>query len=377
MGGDTAHDLGNVVLFPGFVNAHTHLEFSYRPRPLGAPGMNLPEWIRLVIGERQRIITPVGDAIAAGVRESLQNGVTTLGEISTAAEGASYEIIDLSLFLEVIGFSRARAESALAAVSERLGTLKQAANNGRIQLGISPHAPYTVSPDLLMRLVQLATECNVPIAMHVAESEAELELLARGAGAFQSLLDERSMWDATAISVGSRALDYMKVLADAPRALVIHGNYLDATEHAFLAKHSDRMSLVYCPRTHAYFGHPPYPLADLLRVGVCVALGTDSRASNPDLSLLSEMRHVASTHPSIAPSDILRLGTLAGAKALGRTQECGSLTPGKLADLVAVPLPSEPTSVAEEMLKAVLTTDVAPTKVWLRGKEVHPLSGAS
>ena len=101
---------------------------------------------------------------------------------------------------------------------------------------------------------------------------------------------------------------------------MIHGNYLDDDERAFLATHRDRMSLVYCPRTHAYFSHRPYPLAELLAGGVRVALGTDSRASNPDLDLLAEMRHIAKTHAAIDPHEILRLGTLAGATALGATK---------------------------------------------------------
>ena len=129
------------------------------------------------------------------------------------------------------------------------------------------------------------------------------------------------------------------MLADAPRALVIHGNYLDRDEHEFLAAHADRMSLVYCPRTHAYFDHPPYPLAELLAAGVRVALGTDSRASNPDLNLLGEMRHVARTHAGRAArrrSSRWRRSTRL--EALGCEQECGSITPGKLANL-CVPLP--------------------------------------
>ena len=95
-----------------------------------------------------------------------------------------------------------------------------------------------------------------------------MSCLRDGTGPFQELLEERSMWDAEAIPRGSRPLDYLRMLAEAPRALVIHGNYLDAEERAFLAEHADRMSLVYCPRTHAYFGHPPYPLAELLAAGV-------------------------------------------------------------------------------------------------------------
>jgi cytosine/adenosine deaminase-related metal-dependent hydrolase len=206
--------------------------------------------------------------------------------------------------------------------------------------------------------------------MHLAESAEEIELLAAGTGEFQELLDERSMWDAAAIPGGSRPLDYLRLLAEAPRALVVHGNYLEADESDFLAARAERMSLVVCPRTHAYFGHPPYPLADMLAAGVRVALGTDSRASNPDLNLLAEMRHVARIHPKIDPRAIVRMGTLAGAEALGLDWRVGSLTAGKLANAIAVPLPPGATGSPQEMLAAVLANADRPSAVWLRGREV-------
>ena len=96
---------------------------------------------------------------------------------------------------------------------------------------------------------------------------------------------------------------------------MIHGNYLEADELEFLAMNAQRMSIVYCPRTHAYFDHERYPLGRLLALGASVALGTDSRASNPDLNLLAEMRFVAKRYPALPPAEVLRLGTLAGAQA--------------------------------------------------------------
>jgi cytosine/adenosine deaminase-related metal-dependent hydrolase len=262
-------------------------------------------------------------------------------------------------FLEVIGFSRARAASAFAAVKERIA----AAQKRQTTLGLSPHAPYTVSPELLGKLVTLARECNMPVAMHVAESAEELDLLSRGIGPFRDLLDERSMWDGEAIPRGSRPLDYLRILADSPRALVIHGNYLAREEHEFLAAHADRMTLVDCPRTHAYFNHPPYPLADLLAAGVRVALGTDSRASNPDLSVLGEMRQAARVHADVRPEAILELATINAARAIGYDRECGTITPGKLANLVAVPA-------RNGSLTELLAEDTPPSAVWLRGREV-------
>jgi cytosine/adenosine deaminase-related metal-dependent hydrolase len=389
-GGDVV-DLGSAAILPGFVNAHTHLEFSGLSRPLGQPGLPLTDWIRLVIAERGRGDTARERAIAAGVQESLEHGVTSIGEIATddaiaysrtdnpvrrsQADGQdcpSYGHIDATHFIEVISFSRARAASAFAAASSRIDALQRRRPN--IHIGISPHAPYTVSPELLRQLIALAVERKLPVAMHLAESMEELEFLRSGSGAFQHLLEERSMWDAEAIPRFSRPLDYLRMLAGAPRSLVIHGNYLSRDEHEFLSAHGDRMSVVYCPRTHDSFGHPPYMLAELLAAGANVALGTDSRASNPDLDLLVEMRQVARLFPTLSPREILRLGTLAGAQALGRDVDVGSLTPGKLANLVAVPLSADMRGEPNEMLAALLQGDSQPCGVWIRGKKiyVHP-----
>jgi cytosine/adenosine deaminase-related metal-dependent hydrolase len=295
--------------------------------------------------------------------------VTTIGEIMQGfavgpLDGAA-EAGLLTLFLEVIGFSRTRAESAFAATVGRLDTLS---SRLKARVGISPHAPYSVSPALFKRLIELAAERGLVVATHLAESEGEREFLASGTGPFRELLEERSMWDAAAIPAGSRPLDYLRLLAEAPRALVLHGNYLDDEERAFLAANADRMSLVYCPRTHAYFAHPPYPLAELLAGGVRVAVGTDSRASNPDLDLLAELRFVARTFPMIHPQEILRMGTLNGAEALGRAADVGSITPGKLANLVAVPLADDMRGAPAELLGAILASRDSPFAAWIRGE---------
>jgi cytosine/adenosine deaminase-related metal-dependent hydrolase len=358
-------DLGPVALVPGLVNAHTHLEFSALPRPLGTPGMALVDWIRLVIVERGHRHGNSSDAVQTGVRESLAHGVTSIGEIATGETPTTYREADVTSFVEVIGFSGARAASALSLATARLDELRR---QGTTQFGLSPHAPYTVSLELLRRLVDLAQARNLPVAMHLAESTEELAFLHSGQGGFQQLLEERSMWDQAAVPRGSRPLDYLHLLASAPRSLVIHGNYLNQQERAFLVAHRQQMSLVYCPRTHTYFDHPPYPLAELLAQGASVALGTDSRASSPDLDLLAEMRHVARTHTNVDPNEILHLGTMAGALALGRSEEVGSLAPGKLANMVALPMIDRDCRNATDTLAGLLVNDVAPTTVWFRGQ---------
>jgi cytosine/adenosine deaminase-related metal-dependent hydrolase len=221
-----------------------------------------------------------------------------------------------------------------------------------------------VLPQLLTAAVSLSATCHVPIAFHLAESRQELQLLRSGSGPFRDYFDELGTCDPDLFGRGTRPLDYLHTLAAAERTLVIHGNYLDEEEIAFLAEQAERMSVVYCPRTHAYFGHDAYPLGQMLAAGVTVALGTDSRASAPDLSLLAEIRFVAERHPTLARNVVLQLGTINGARALGRDQEIGSLEPGKYANLAVVALPDHDAADPHELL---FDFDGPVLATWYRG----------
>jgi cytosine/adenosine deaminase-related metal-dependent hydrolase len=177
--------------------------------------------------------------------------------------------------------------------------------------------------------------------MHLAESLDELQLLKSGDGPLVDFLEELDAWDPEAIPRGIRPINYLRQLAMARRSLVIHGNYLSYDEIGFAGAHNAQMSVVYCPRTHEYFGHAPYPLQQMLDAGVNVCLGTDSRASNPDLGLWQEMRTVALRHPDVSPESILRMGTANGARALGFGNQTGVLVRGRRADLTLVRLASD------------------------------------
>ncbi|MEX2169318.1 MAG: amidohydrolase family protein [Pirellulales bacterium] len=374
-------DLGNVALIPGLINTHTHLEFSDLKKPLGKRGVSLPDWVRLVISRRQQR-TKTSQAIAKGCVELLAQGVTTAGEISTA-DPSAYPCVGptprLVVFQEAIGFSQARANSSLNAVKNRLDVAQETlrATTGsvthsadlRYRLGVSPHAPYSVSPPLIRELVSTASQRGLPVTMHLAESPEEIELLREGKGPFQKLLEERGMWDLWAIPRGSLAMDYIRMMTLAPRALLVHGNFLDHQALAMMGRHVVSMSLVYCPRSHGFFGYPEYPLADALSLGVRVCLGTDSRASNPDLSLLSEMREVVRRHPHVSVETVLRMGTMSGAEALGVEHAVGGIRPGLLADLTTVPLPTVQGN-AYDKLTAILHDTAAPTNTWLAGQLV-------
>ena len=338
-------DLGNVAIVPGFVNPHTHLEFSDLEQPLGRPGMPFPDWIRAVIARRRMFPAIPLAAIRKGLRESIAAGVTTLGEIATidawqvASETHFGEMV---VFRELLGLKSDRKDALTQLAHAHCEQLPSAASvpdgTARRFLGLSPHAPYSVHPRVLQRAMRLSRERCFPIAMHLAESREEVQLLQSQDGPFLELLRELDAWEPDAIPPGTRPLDYLAMLAPAFRTLVIHGNYLDDEEFYFLASRAERMSLVYCPRTHAFFQHSPYPLAKLLEMGVQVAVGTDSRATNPDLSMLAELRFVAERHPETSLDEVLKLGTLNAARALGVDAWVGSLSPGKCANLAVIAL---------------------------------------
>jgi cytosine/adenosine deaminase-related metal-dependent hydrolase len=173
-----------------------------------------------------------------------------------------------------------------------------------------------------------------PLAIHLAETLAEQQLLATHTGPFVDFLRELGVW-----SPDSLVRDWDEVLqltSESTPIAYIHGNYL--SPDALLPAGS---TIVYCPRTHSAFGHPRYPLPDFLARGIRVALGTDSLASNPDLDVLAEARFAHARHPQVSGAALLRMATLSGAEALGWANETGSLTPGKSADLIVLPLPAE------------------------------------
>jgi cytosine/adenosine deaminase-related metal-dependent hydrolase len=348
-----------VALLPGLVNAHTHLEFSLLDQPLGEPGMPFPKWIGQVVEYRRtqaKALMVETDGFQRFRRRAAERG---LAELQAGAEAAVGEIatpgwprecfpaagLHVTLFLELLGLEASQQESLLK-MAKSFVTDVQDAGSG-LRPGLSPHAPYTASPELVKKVCELSAQERFPVAMHLAESLPEIELLASHSGPLVEQLQSMKAWHPGAVPRGIAPRDYLELLSTANRALVIHGNFLADSDWQFLAGRRDRMAGVYCPRTHTYFRHGRYPLSEMLAAGVRVAIGTDSLATSPDLSLLAELRHIAREHPAVPPEKILNLGTLAGAKALGLAERLGSITPGKYAALAVAQLasPADPWSI--------------------------------
>ena len=347
-------DFGNAAIIPGLVNAHTHLDLT------GARGLIPPtdpdhftDWLRGVIAyRRSRTPEQVQADIRAGLAECLRAGTTLIGDITSG--GASYPAVSTAavravLFWEIIGLNRGRYDASLAELAEKLGGWWDPPGvwpeTPYCRWMTSPHAPYSANHDAARAQLWLGYA-----AIHLAESPGELELLATKTGLFVRFLQDLGVWDPTAITATSPT-DFLVSYTPHPKArgawLYVHCNYLTPD-----APFVPAQSVVYCPRTHAAFGHPPHPFREFLARGVRVCLGTDSLASNPDLDILAEARFVHELYPDFPGDVLLKMVTLSGTEALGWADETGSLEPGKSADFVVVPLPDRDAADPHELLFA-------------------------
>jgi cytosine/adenosine deaminase-related metal-dependent hydrolase len=332
--------LGNVAILPGLVNAHTHLDLSGLKGRV-ASGKDFLGWLREVVHHR-RSLSPEQTTkdIQAGIAECIKYGTTLVGDISS--QGLSWPLLVESplrsvVFYELLGLPQDRAERA---EREARAWLEGHPATPTCKPGLSPHAPYSVRASLFEAAFRMARSLQLPLATHLAETREELELLEHHRGPFVDFLSELGVWDPEGLVRHPK--DILRQSPLLPNLLVIHGNYLSdhsslITHHSSLTHHS--ATVVYCPRTHASFGHDGHPFREILARGGRIALGTDSLASNPDLDLLAEARFIHRSYPDVPGETLLRMITLSGAEGLGWDHETGSLIPGKSADLVVLPLP--------------------------------------
>ncbi|HSW44359.1 MAG TPA: amidohydrolase family protein [Phycisphaerae bacterium] len=365
-------DHGDSVIVPGFVNAHTHLELTpFRGRvPFSG---SFVQWVEGLVAAR-RAESADGDPAAAicdGARQSLAAGVTAIGDIGCgayAATGWSQVELWLTGCLEVLGMGPRSSVSHGQSFDSLQVVCDRAPRTGRCRIGLSPHAPYSVDAGVYQRAIECARSAGLPICTHLAETRDEIQFLADGTGPFHELLERWGLWDGSFSPPGCSPVQYMHRLGLLEcRPLLIHVNYLDDKDMEVLSGHA--CGVAYCPRSHRFFDHKPHRWRDMLERGINVCVGTDSLASNDSLSVLEELRFLHRQSPATNPETLLRMGTLGGARALGVETTCGSLSPGKSADFVTIPL-KQPVGI--HPFVDVLESFAPPSAVYLRGARVQP-----
>jgi cytosine/adenosine deaminase-related metal-dependent hydrolase len=253
-------------------------------------------------------------------------------------------------FPEIIGLDKVRfTEAAQWAIELAANELLP---EPICQIGLSPHAPYSIHFPTAVKVLGSSFARRQVTAMHIAESLDERQWLETGAGPFRDVFERLGV---PADAPRSSLIDIVKWLAGCRRALLIHGNYLDEVETDLIARSA--ISIVYCPRTHRHFGHSEYPLRRFINSQINVVLGTDSRASNPDLDLWSEVIALRESHPWVTPDWAYSAVTQRSAEALGVGSDFGTLLAGRVA---AINVSRFDSAVAKIELLEELTTRERP-----------------
>jgi aminodeoxyfutalosine deaminase len=356
-------DEGNSIVLPGLVNPHTHLELSHLRR--GARPEHLAQWIvNTVLPQTPQpgevVAEAVGDAVRRGAEQCLRFGVTSVGDISKQCMHSRAALRN--------GPMRVVSYGEIQAMGRRRGLLEErfdcaadtACESEKLRIGLTPHAPYTVEPAGYVRCLDWARSQQRPLATHLAETAEEAEFLASHSGPFRELWEVGvNAWDDEVAHFDGGPIRYARELGllDYP-TLLAHVNYCDDDELAILA--GGKASVVYCPRTHEFFGHPPHRWREMLARGINVAVATDSCASSPDLNLVDDLRLLRRLAPEMPALRIWEMATTRAARAIG-LGKAGAIRGGDPADLVAFPCSSD------DPLREILENDAAPHSVWIDG----------
>lgn len=375
-------DFGEAALMPGFANCHAHLEITAMRGFLDASDGDFYSWLITLTKTRADILTEedVKTAAIFGALEGARAGITCFGDIGRFGK-AGFEALKTNglrgvLFQET-DFSPLNENSSedFEKLKEKFYALKETENN-LVKVGISPHAPYTVSRKLFEKITEFALAENIKISIHAAESADEDVFLKTGKGFFAELYKRFDLkWDAPKMS----SIEYLNEIG-VLRAKPLLAHCVKVSENDIdLIKKSDSR-IAHCPKSNAKFGHGIAPLERFLEENIKTGFGSDSVASNNTCDILEEARFatlLARTREDkkefLYAEKIIETATLGGAKAIGLENETGSLECGKQADIIAVSLDNAAQIPVHDAYSALLFAangrDVKMTMV--AGREIY------
>jgi len=344
-------DLGDSALLPGLINAHCHLEYTHLAGEF-LPPRHFSDWLKLIVTAKGvRTNDDFATAWQAGAQMLLRTGTTTVADIAALPDILPQPTpLRILSFLEMTGVkSKQPPTKILTAATAKIKSLRAEG----LLAGLSPHSPYATTAELLTRTAKIARQNRWRVTTHVAESSEEFEMFTAARGKmFDWLQKQRDCSDCGARSP-------IQHLARAgllgANFLAVHVNCLAPGDaHLLARKHS---SVVHCPRSHSFFGHPKFPFKELNRAGVNLCLGTDSLASietKPkaalELNMFSELRSFLRKNRDTPSGTVLRMATLNSAHALGLAGRLGEISPGAWADLITIPCREKLADVTEAVL---------------------------
>lgn len=335
------HDLGDVVLLPGLINAHCHLDYTRMKCETEWRGSFIEWLLQLVALKGVHFDKDYLTGFEWGLDQLAKSGTTTVVNVESFPQ-----LIDLWLAgkdarpslglriwwcLELIDFKREQSgQESFRSASEFIAAHRDILGG----LGLSPHAPYSVSGELYRMAARYARSHKIPLTTHVAESQEEDDMIRRGTGHMYDyfLRAGRNMTDCKRVSPVQMLHEHEAL---GPNCLAVHANVLTPVDVGLLGQTGTHV--VHCPKSHRFFNRDTPMIESLWQQGVNVCLGTDSLASNDSLNMFEEMRTLAQVFPRLAAEKILPLATTCAAKALNLGSKLGKIAPGAWADLIAVP----------------------------------------
>jgi aminodeoxyfutalosine deaminase len=337
-------DLGEQALLPGLINAHCHLDYTCLRGKI-APQKSFTDWICAINAEKAGLANQDYLAsIDSGFAEAKKFGTTTIANLTAFPEliAKIQPPIRTCWFAEMIDVRQpARAKEIVDRVVDSLRPVEHG--------GLAPHAPYTASTNLYRYAEEIARKQNLLLTTHLAESAEEMQMFCDGRGPLKNFLAEigRSTSDLN----GATPIKHLaEVCSFDDRWLLVHLNELSESDFELLATLRRKPHVVHCPRSHKYFGHSRFPFNKFRELGFNICLGTDSLASNSDLSLFAEMRALHESESVLSPEEIFRMVTMNSAHAFRLADKVGQIQPGFLADLVAIPFNRSSEDIFDEII---------------------------
>jgi cytosine/adenosine deaminase-related metal-dependent hydrolase len=332
-------DLGEQALLPGLINAHCHLDYTCLRGKIPRQ-KSFADWIRAINAEKANL-SPEDyvRSINEGFAEAKRFGTTTIANLTAFPEliARIQSPIRTWWFAELIDVRDPSRENEVVDVA--VEQLKSAEH-----WGLAPHAPFTASANLYRRCEEIARSEDVLLTTHLAESSEEMSMFRDTSGPLYDFMKEigRDMNDCGRNTPLSQ---FTEIVRDSSTSvgmtdgwMIVHLNELTESDFDLLKESTTKFSIMHCPRSHAYFGRSPFPFEKLRELGFNICLGTDSLASNADLSLFAEMRAFQRKFPSVSAQEIVKMVTTSPARALRQENLLGKIRSGFVADLIAIPI---------------------------------------
>ena len=329
----------NGILCPGFVNAHCHLELSHM-KGLIPKHTGLVDFILKVINERHFAADEILAAIETAENEMLQNGIVAVGDICnntfTIPQKSKGRLLYHN-FIEASGFVPAFAKDRFEKSTLILDEYRSTSNEQRAT--ITPHAPYSVSPEMFEMINDLSN--NNLLSIHNQETAAENDFFEKGTGDFLGLYEKLDIDISFFKPSGKTSLQtWLPYFTKEQSIILVHNVCTSSEDLSFIKRTTNNQQrttfFCLCPNANLYISNSLPDVKMLMQYTDNIVLGTDSLASNDQLSILAEIKTLQNCFENLDLTTLLKWATINGSRALQMDDRLGSFEKGKQPGVILI-----------------------------------------